>query len=79
MMTSDPDTRLVNLSPHQEGSRVRTQNIQLGYEITIQDLPDRLKKTTLPEVLKVVRGLIINFKKISGLVGARCQNMARPY
>jgi len=49
MMSSDPDTRLVNLSPHQEGSRVRTQNIQLGYDITIQDLPYRLKKKTLPE------------------------------
>ena len=62
MMSSDPDTRLVNLSPHQEGSRVRTQNIQLGYDITIQDLPYRLKKKTLPEVLKFVQGLIINSK-----------------
>ena len=53
MMTSDPETRLVNLSPHQEGSRVRRQNIQLGYDITIQDLPDRLKMKNLDEVLKL--------------------------
>ena len=29
------------------------QNIQLGYDITIQDLPDRLKKKAIDEVLKV--------------------------
>ena len=79
MMSSDPDTRLVNLSPHQEGSRVRTQNIQLGYDITIQDLPYRLKKKTLPEVLKFVKGLIINSKKFSGMVGNCCHNMARSH
>ena len=78
-MSSDPDTRLVNLSPHQEGSRVRTQNIQLGYDITIQDLPYRLKKKTLPEVLKVVKGSIINSKKFSGMVGNCCHNMARSH
>ena len=77
MMTSDPETRLVNLSPHQEGSRVRRQNIQLGYDITIQDLPDRLKMKTLDEVLKVVKGFIFNFEKISGLGGVNCHNLAR--
>ena len=53
MGTTDPDTRLINLSPHEEGSRVMIQNIQLGYDITIQDLPDRLKKKAIDEVLKV--------------------------
>merc|ERR1719295_355624 len=49
MYAGEPDTRLINSSPHKEGSKPKRQNTQLEYDITIQELPDHMMKNTLLE------------------------------
>ena len=43
MWPDSPEMRLTNFYPYAEGSRAKRQNTQLGYDITIQDLPDHTK------------------------------------
>ena len=50
MAASEPDIRLVNFKPYKEGSKPNRQNIQLEYDITLQELPEHKQKNADLEV-----------------------------
>ena len=46
----EPNIRLINSKPYNEGSKPKRQNTQLEYDITIQELPEHMQKNTDIEV-----------------------------
>ena len=50
MNALEPATRLTNFKPYKEGSKPKRQNIQLEYDITLQELPAHRQKNADIEV-----------------------------